>query len=1115
MKKFLRSPIFWLFFTSAALIASGLTWYLFPKAYPIINLSITMDRAQAVTATQQFANDFKVGPCDCLYAVSFNTEEMIKTFVELEAGGKDALVAMMDKKLYLPYTWTVRQFKPFDQHQLYVQFTPDGAPYGFFEILSQEADGTSITPPEAQKKAEAFATAAPWNIDLKNYKLVETSQEATPKKRIDHTFTYERTDHIIGEGFYRLKLVVSGDHVTRLSHSVKVPDAFNRRYAQMRSANANIAYLANLAMLLLYVIGCCLFGLIYLYRRQWLIWQTPLYWGIFVAFLVALNTINKLPLSWMEYNTSISPFGFLLEHGISMLYSFIFMSLILSMIFIAAESLTRRAFGHQIQLWHMFGRSVASSPTILGYTITGYFLVPIMLCYTMIFTVVTMRFAGWWIPSSSLFNPDILATYFPWLESISLSLQAGFMEECLFRAIPLATAALLGDRFGKRNWFIAIAFILQAVIFGAAHANYPAQPAYARLVELLADSALFGAVYLKLGLLPAIIAHFIYDVFWFGIPIFVANSFSAHINTVIILLLSILPLLIILIARLRNGTWIEIPLHYFNSAWYPVTNNKPNDEEIITLQERALSHGGLSIALMLALIGAGSWFFYTPFTPVIPPFKSSRTTVQDNALRHLQEKSIPTEHWYPVTFCFPDFTLNPDVSKRHHFVWQTAGNEIYRELIGSYLMPAYWITRLLQYNGSVMERAEEYQLFTLPNGTLIRTVHKIPETTPGATIEKAEALVLAQKTIESQFAIAPQDLHEISAVAEKHPARLDWTVTYSTSSGLPLPEGEKRIIVTIAGDQIVDAYRTVYIPESWERAYENRQMFSKIIAQVCQLLIYLIAVIGALIALLQWRATTTISVGALFLLISAIFLFELGNSWPSVIANFNTSQPFIDQLFRSFSIPAIMLIIKSAALAIMFSFVTYTRTHFRYSYWWQSVIGGIGIGLAFAGLKASLAALIPSTAPVWPNVNALRFALPIIAGIDSLFLHTVSLTIFLLLALIAINRITHYGTRNSIQGVIACLVIGFIGAGLLHANNLMLCAVAGICYGLFFAIAYYTLACNDRSMIPIIVNSFLLTMLAHEIIYNSYNGALISWIGCALIVTVVSAWWSRKLYKAS
>jgi membrane protease YdiL (CAAX protease family) len=100
------------------------------------------------------------------------------------------------------------------------------------------------------------------------------------------------------------------------------------------------------------------------------------------------------------------------------------------------------------------------------------------------------RYLGWWVPSSILFEPNILAHFSPWLTSASRALmviyqlfmyyltilKAGVLEECLFRAIPLSGAALIGDKFGKRNLFITIGFIIQAIVFSAAHADYPNQP---------------------------------------------------------------------------------------------------------------------------------------------------------------------------------------------------------------------------------------------------------------------------------------------------------------------------------------------------------------------------------------------------------------------------------------------------------------------------------------------------------------------------------------------------------------------------------------------------------------------------------------------------------------
>jgi membrane protease YdiL (CAAX protease family) len=120
----------------------------------------------------------------------------------------------------------------------------------------------------------------------------------------------------------------------------------------------------------------------------------------------------------------------------------------------------------------------------------------------------------------------MFANYLPSLSALAQALQAGFWEECLFRAIPLATAAIIGERLGKRRAFIAAAMILQALVFAAGHAGYANQPAYARVVELIIPSFAFGTLYLLFGLLPGIVLHFAYDTVWMALPLFVSSRRS-------------------------------------------------------------------------------------------------------------------------------------------------------------------------------------------------------------------------------------------------------------------------------------------------------------------------------------------------------------------------------------------------------------------------------------------------------------------------------------------------------------------------------------------------------------------------------------------------------------
>src|SRR6185295_2945108 len=137
--------------------------------------------------------------------------------------------------------------------------------------------------------------------------------------------------------------------------------------------------------------------------------------------------------------------------------------------FMAAETLSRKAFPHHVQLWKVWSKPAASSRAMFGQTLGGYLLVAPFFAYEIVLYFFAQGKLGWWTPSDTLINPNMFANYVPSLSAIAQAAQAGFWEECLFRAAPLATAALIGDRLGKRRLFIGAAMILQALVFGSGH----------------------------------------------------------------------------------------------------------------------------------------------------------------------------------------------------------------------------------------------------------------------------------------------------------------------------------------------------------------------------------------------------------------------------------------------------------------------------------------------------------------------------------------------------------------------------------------------------------------------------------------------------------------------
>ncbi len=242
-----RKPVFWIALVAASLGSIFFAARYFSKAFPIVTLDLRMNRDQALAGAAELAARFQFPPSGFRQVTSFSGDQEVQNFIELEAGGNAAFQAMIAAGNYHPYNWTVRQFKPGETRETTIRFTPRGDPYGFAVKLPEKETGAALEPDRAREMAEQSA-ARDWQVDLGRYRLVEQSKEVRPGGRIDHTFVYERPDIQVGEGHYRLRLVVGGDRLTGLSHFVKVPEAFSRRYEQMRSSNDAVGVAGTIAL---------------------------------------------------------------------------------------------------------------------------------------------------------------------------------------------------------------------------------------------------------------------------------------------------------------------------------------------------------------------------------------------------------------------------------------------------------------------------------------------------------------------------------------------------------------------------------------------------------------------------------------------------------------------------------------------------------------------------------------------------------------------------------------------------------------------------------------------------------------------------------------------------
>jgi hypothetical protein len=1093
----LRRPLFWIVFVVLSAGTAIFTLRNFSTAFPLVSVDLKMDRADALRSARMLAEKYTWPPGGFSEAAEFSGNQEAQNFIELEGGGKLELGRILKNKIFALYTWRVRHFKEGDPHETLVRFTPEGTPYGFFVRLPDQEAGASKPAEEAREIAET-AAKNDWNIDFSRYRLVESSRDVKPGGRADHKFVYERQDEKVGEGHYRLRLVVGGDRLTELTNFVEVPEAFTRRYDQMRSANDAIGAVSQIAAFGLYILGFCGIGLFFMIRQHWVLWRQPLVWAIFISFLLGLQQLNQWPLVWMGYDTAVPASGFAIRQIIAALAVFGGFVVLLTVSFMAAETLSRRAFPQHVQLWKVWSRPASASKTILGQTITGYLLVAPFFAYEIVLYFFAQEKLGWWTPSDTLLNPDMFANYVPSLSAIAQAAQAGFWEECLFRAAPLAVAALIGERFGKRKLFIGAGMILQAFVFAAGHAGYANQPSYARVVELIIPALAFGALYLFFGLLPGIVLHFTYDTAWMALPLFVSSTGRAHIEQAIVIAAVLVPLWVVFANRFRVGSWATVPDEFRNGAWRPRELAEAQPEPQPVAEQTRIAPVVLRGLPIAGVIGLVLWIVATQYRTDAPPIQLRRGEAEQKARQTLVDRGTRLDPTWTVLS-----HVEGQPGEQNRFVWETAGRAIYEKLLGVYVTPSFWLVRFARFQGDVAERAEEYHVFIDGSGRDFRVNHDLPEARPGKNLSQDEARMIAVTALDKRLGPQKPPLQEISAEASKKPARTDWTFVFKDTQSYGLPQGEPRISVEVDGDQVVDLARYVYVPEEWSRNERAKRNLPGILSTICTVALVGIVLGASVVGIVRWSRRRAFSAAAFFKIGAVLFLISVVNvinNWPAQASQASTAQPLALTAAETISVSVIFGIFTAAALGLAAGLIAAKRTSVPDGAGRSYFLAAISLGFAFAGIGALARHASPQAVPLWGNMGPASTFIPIVTAalspVTGLFIQGI--------VLLTVIHAVHRRVRGSVFLILAGLAV----AGSSGIETIPSWLMVGATTGIVLMLAYLLAFQHEPALVIVTTATLVILATLRDGILHPYPTALAAGIaGAALVAAAAWAWY--------
>ena len=304
-----------------------------------------------------------------------------------------------------------------------------------------------------------------------------------------------------------------------------------------------------------------------------------MFWGVVVAIVQTAARVNE---SAAGLDASTTPRSRRDRSSLSMaavaIAELAVNVVLFSLSFMAAESLTRRAFPNHPQFWRIWGRQAgASRRDPRSYGDSG---IPARIDLRCLRSRVVFRghqFAGLVdVRPRRSSIPTCSRRTRRGSRRLRESFQAGFWEEALLPRrtrlrVPPSSATVSANR---RLW----------IVIGVHRAG----DHFRRRTCTLSDAARatpgrsssilpsigFGLLYLTFGLLPGIVLHFAFDAFWFAMPLF-ATTAAGILRAAdrMIVAMIFVPLWIVLIRRIMApGVPEDVPR---NASWHPASSMPP------------------------------------------------------------------------------------------------------------------------------------------------------------------------------------------------------------------------------------------------------------------------------------------------------------------------------------------------------------------------------------------------------------------------------------------------------------------------------------------------------------------------------------------------------------
>jgi len=791
------------------------------EALPSAAIDFRITRGEAEALATAFLVQHGYDPAPYRKVTTFGYDDEAKVYLERELGLE--AVNRLTRTDTPIWRWDTRFFRPQQQEEFSVSFSPSGRFAGFFHEIEETRPGASLSQQEARVLAERFLeTAQP--LPMERYRPIE-AQTTDRKNRTDHSFTWERIGFTAGEATCRITVVIYGDRVGEYGEFLKIPEAWQRDYTRLRSRNELSQYIASIGMTGFVI------ALIFVFLRELpgrrLRWGFGVRSGVFLAIVSVALTFNLLPLALTQYETTQSLETFYSSIVLSATISAGGWFLFITLINTTGSHLYREHYPDRLSPeWLFSGRALRTGEYVSS-SLIGYLIPCVMLGYITAFYLIAGKF-GAWSPAGVDYT-DMASTSLPWLYPLSIGLQASLFEEGLFRlfAIPFL------QRYLKSTFW---AVLIPAVCWGFLHSSYPQQPFFIRGVELSVVGVMLGYVFLRRGILCTLIAHYVFDALVLSLFLFQSSRPYFQMSGALVVGIMMIPLIPALIAW-RRGYPVNDPAltggadkAQTDPLELERTEVKPSSEipSPTDVSERSGFATQPAPPLTTSRPGRRVWIVWTAgvagaiLMATVPverfldfvDVRIDRTEAIHRAEAYLHERGTDVSGFERVA-SFSTASGSPGHLWNTRYIREHAGvgalNQAYRER----LSPAVWVVRFFR----PFEK-EEYRVTVDRSGKIAEYDHVVDESAPGDSLSAAAALIPAA-TAAAEREPRFDAYRLIESEQERRPARIDHFFVWEDSLN-PIAEGHFRLQTMVQGGEAVQTRVLFKPPEVWVRRQQER-----------------------------------------------------------------------------------------------------------------------------------------------------------------------------------------------------------------------------------------------------------------------------------------------------